>query len=103
MLTSANGNRYRENMPLTKYIDRFPFIPAFCQKYINEIIQAIHKGALKGNESYPYKIKKKLADESEGRISLNLSKYKYSEQKAEEIENAPRRKKKKKLKTVQYF
>ncbi len=95
LLTSANGNRYRENMPLSKYIDRFPLVPAFCQKYINEIIRAIHKGALKGNEAYPYQIKKKLEEESEGLINLDLSKYRCSEYKASEAEHIPRWKKRK--------
>lgn len=82
MLASANGNRYRENMPLYKYINRFPKIPQYCQTYINEIIDAIHNGKLNGNETYPYLIKKKLADESCGKLMLSLSKYKYTEEEA---------------------
>lgn len=82
LLTSANGNRARENMELTKYIERFPKIPEYLQIHINEIIKQIHKGALKGNETYPYKIKRKLEEESKGLIVLDLSKYKYTEEKA---------------------
>lgn len=82
ILTSAGGNRYRENMPLTEYIKRFPDIPKFAQVYIDNIIEEIHRGNLKGNETYPYKIKKKLFEESDGRIFLSLSKYKYSEEEA---------------------
>lgn len=91
LLTSASGNRYRENMPLCEYIKRFPKIPQYTQIYIDDIVKAIHDGKLQGNETYPYKIKKKLFEESAGRIMLSLSEYKYSEEEAaqavEEYEN----------------
>ena len=86
MLTSANGNRYRENMPLYKYVHRFPKIPKYCQIYINEIIDIIHKGGLCGNETYPYQIKQRLMDESCGKIMISLSKYDYTEEEAKKIE-----------------
>ena len=86
LLVSNNGNKYRENLPLSAYIDRHPGIPEFCQFHIEEIITAIHNGALKGNESYPYKIRKTLFDESEGRILLDISSYRISEEKAAELE-----------------
>ena len=82
LLTCANGNRYRENMLLTEYIKRFPKIPDYCQMYINDIIQEIHNGGLKGNETYPYKIKEKLMKESDGRIMVSLSAYKYTMEEA---------------------
>ena len=82
LLTSASGNRYRENMPLTEYIKRFPKIPQYMQKYVDDIIEEIHKGGMKGNETYPYKIKKKLMEESDGRIMISLAKYKYTEEEA---------------------
>ena len=82
LLTCANGNRYRENMKLIDYIKRFPKIPTYCQLYINDIIEEIHKGGLKGNETYPYKIKEKLMKESDGRIMISLSNYKYTKDEA---------------------
>lgn len=82
LLTSASGNRYRENMDLCEYIKRYPKIPIYMQLYIEDIIRAIHNGNMQGNETYPYKIKKKLFEESEGRIMLSLSSYKYSEEEA---------------------
>lgn len=82
LLTSASGNRYRENMPLPEYIKRYPQIPQYMQMYIDDIIREIHNGSLCGNETYPYKIKKKLFEESEGRILISLSAYKYSEEEA---------------------
>ena len=82
LLTSASGNRYRENMPLPEYIKRHPKIPKYMQMYINDIIREIHAGNMQGNETYPYKIKKKLMEESEGRIMISLSGYKYSEEEA---------------------
>ena len=91
LLTSASGNRYRENMRLVDYIKRHPKIPQYMQMYIDDIIREIHNGNLQGNETYPYKIKKKLYEESEGRIMISLSLYKYSEDEAgkavEEYEN----------------
>lgn len=82
ILTTASGNRYRENMPLTEYIKRHPQIPKYMQMYIDDIIHEIHAGNLRGNETYPYKIKQKLYEESEGRILLSLSGYHYSEEDA---------------------
>ena len=82
LLTSASGNRYRENMPLVEYIKRHSKIPQYMQMYIDDIIREIHKGHLQGNETYPYKIKKKLFEESEGRIMISLGLYKYSEEEA---------------------
>lgn len=84
LLTSADGNRYRENMPLTEYIKRHPNIPAYMQQYIDDVIRNIHEGGLQGNETYPYKIKKKLMEESNGRIMISLGRYKYSEEEAAE-------------------
>ena len=55
------------------------------QIYVDDVIREIHIGNLQGNETYPYKIKKKLMEESEGRIMISLSKYKYSEQEAAEL------------------
>jgi len=85
LLTTADGNRYRENMPLPVYIKRHPKIPQYAQLYIDDIIDNIHAGKLKGNENYPYKIKKKLMEESNGHIMLSLSKYKYTEEEANEV------------------
>ena len=82
ILTTASGNRYRENMKLTEYIKRHPEIPQYMQMYIDDIIREIHAGNLPGNETYPYKIKKKLYEESEGRIMISLSAYKYTEEEA---------------------
>lgn len=82
LLTTASGNRYRENMKLTEYIKRHPKIPQYMQMYIDDIIREIHNGNLQGNETYPYKIKKKLYEESEGRIMISLSAYKYTEEEA---------------------
>ncbi len=82
LLTSASGNRYRENMPLCEYIKRHPKIPQYMQMYIDDVIREIHAGNMEGNETYPYKIKKKLYEESQGRIMISLSAYKYSEEEA---------------------
>ncbi len=85
MLVSAQANSRRANMPLEKYIQRYPDIPSYCQMYINQIISSIYKGKLGGCETYPYKIKKTLENESNGQIVLNLSKYKYTEAQTEKM------------------
>ncbi len=82
LLTSASGNRYRENMPLCEYIKRHPQIPQYMQTYIDDIIEEIHSGNLQGHETYPYKVKKRLMEESQGRIMISLSAYKYTEEQA---------------------
>ena len=82
LLTSASGNRYRENMPLVEYIKRHPKIPQYVQKYIDCVIEQIHQGLMQGSETYPYKIKQKLFEESNGRIFISLSNYKYTEEEA---------------------
>ena len=82
LLTTASGNRYRENMPLPEYIKRHPKIPEYMQMYINDIIREIDLGHLNGYETYPYKVKQKLMKESDGRIMISLSNYKYSEEEA---------------------
>lgn len=87
MLVSSLANSNRENMPLEKYILRHPNIPQYCQKYVEEIMQEIYKGHLKGNETYPYKIKERLAKESNNKIQLDLSNYRYTFSEAIEKEN----------------
>lgn len=84
LLTCASGNRYRENMSLVNYIKRFPKIPQYCQQYIDDIIEVIHSGSLKGNETYPYRIKEKLSEVSQGKIMISLAKYKFSKEEAAE-------------------
>jgi hypothetical protein len=84
--TSASGNRFRENMPLLWYIKRFPKIPNYAQLYIDDVIREIHNGKLEGNETYPYRIKQKLLDASEGRILISLAGYNYSEDEAAQAE-----------------
>ena len=80
MLASANANSTRSNMPLQKFIERFPSVPKNCQKYIHQIITIINKGGLRGEETYPYKISKTL--KKEAGIELDLSEYKYTEEQA---------------------
>lgn len=94
LLTSASGNRYRENMPLEEYIKRHPKIPEYMQMYTNDIIREIHSGNFCGYETYPYKIKKKLQLESNGKIMISLAKYKYSETEAIDAIKAHEKKRK---------
>ena len=91
MLVSANANSLRANMPLSKFIERFPMVLKNCQKYINQIISIIMAGGLRGKEDYPYKIKKTLLRESGGIINLNLDNFCYSEKDAKRIARSANR------------
>ena len=87
MLASRDWNSGRSNTPLPEFIKRHPNIPKYSQKYIDDIIKSIHKGNLEDCDWYPYVIKEKLYNESEGLIDLDLGKYKIS--KAQAFENIP--------------
>lgn len=76
MLAARDWNSGRGNTPLPEFIGRHPDIPKHSQKYIDDIIKAIHKGKLQDYDWYPYVIKEKLYNESEGLIDLKLDKYK---------------------------
>ena len=85
ILTSAGRNSERGNMPLPNFITKYPDIPRYMQTHANQIIDNIHKEKLKGIEDYPYLLKDSLYKESNGLISLDLSKYKYSKEDAEKL------------------
>ena len=76
MLAARDWNSGRGNTPLPEFIGRHPDIPKHSQKYIDDIIKAIHKGKLQDYDWYPYVLKEKLYNESEGLIDLKLDKYK---------------------------
>ena len=75
MVTARDWNSGRSNTPLPEFIKRHPNIPKYSQRYIEDIIRAIHKGKLKDCNWYPYVIKERLYNESQGLIDLNLDKY----------------------------
>lgn len=82
MLASRDWNSGRSNTPLPEFIRKHPNIPRYSQRYIEDIIKAIHKGKLEDCDWYPYVIKEKLYNESEGLIDLDLSKYRISKKQA---------------------
>ena len=86
MLASSSANSLRGNMPIPQFIEMYPEIPKNCQLYIDDIISAIHEGNLKGHQKYPYDVKKTLLRESKGLIDLDLSKFKYTEDEADNQE-----------------
>ena len=87
-ITAARDwNSARGGKPLDEFIKKHPKIPKYSQRYINDIIRAIHSNELSGYNWYPYVIKEKLYSESKGMIDLNLEKYKYS--RAEAFKDAP--------------
>lgn len=82
MMAARDWNSGRNNTPLPEFIQKHPNIPKFSQRYINDIIREIHKGRLVDNDWYPYVIKERLYNESEGLINLNLDKYKIDKETA---------------------
>lgn len=76
MLVSKDWNSDRGNEPLPEYIKEHPKIPKYSQRYVNDIIHSIHSGALEDVDWYPYFLKEKLYNESNGMIDVNLDKYK---------------------------
>lgn len=87
MLTSRDWNSDRGNTPLPEYIKSHPNIPKYCQRYANDIIKAIKKDKLKNSDWYPYLLKEKLYNESDGIINVSLKEY--SKPESEAFKNAP--------------
>ena len=87
MLASVDWNSGRGNIALSEFVKNHPDIPKHSQEYTDDIISAIHKGKLVDNDWYPYVLKEKLYNESEGLIDVSLDKYKIS--KDEAFKNAP--------------
>ena len=87
MLASRDWNSDRSSIPLPDYIRKHPNIPKYSQRYVNDIINAIHKKKFVDNNWYPYMLKEKLYSESAGIININLSRYKLTEEQA--FKNAP--------------
>lgn len=82
LLVSAGANNLRQNTHLAKFIARFPQITKFCQLSIDEIVQIINNGGLKGFETYPYDVRNTLRYASGGLIKINLTKMKYTKPEA---------------------
>lgn len=82
MLASRDWNSGRSNTPLPQFIKEHPNVPKYTQRYINDIIKAIHKGLLEDCDWYPYVIKERLYNESDGMIDLNLENYKKTKEEA---------------------
>lgn len=88
MLVSRDWNSDRSSTPLPVYIIEHPEIPKYSQMHVNDIIKAIHKGKFVNHDWYPYILKEKLYNESEGLIDINLNKYKITKEEA--FKNAPK-------------
>ncbi len=82
---SVKANSLKGNSTLEKFLKRFPQIQINFQKYIDFIINIMNKNGLLNHPLYPYNIKKTVYNESNGKIKLNVSKYKYSKNEAGKI------------------
>lgn len=93
MLAANDWNSGRGCQALPKFVVNHPNIPKYSQRHINDIIRAIHNNELKGYDWYPYVLKEKLYNESDGLINVNVDKYKISE--ADALKEAPQKVKRK--------
>lgn len=75
MLVARDWNSDRSNIPLPEYIKKHPNIPKYSQRHTDDIIKAIKFGKLKNYDWYPYVLKEKLYNESEGIINVSLAAY----------------------------
>lgn len=87
MPASRDWNTARGNIPLEEFIKLHRNIPRYSQKMTDDIIRAIHKGKMPDSDWYPYVLKEKLYNESDGLINVNLDKYDIPE--TEAFKNAP--------------
>ena len=78
-VTSAGANSLKQDMWFKKFVRRFPEVIVNCQKYIEYFIDIINNGGFRGNQAYPYKIRKRMIQESDGKVKLDLSLLKYTE------------------------
>lgn len=90
---SAGANSLKQDMWFKKFVRRFPQVIENCQKFIDYIIDIINNGGFKGNQAYPYKVKKTLIHESDGKVKLDLSKLKYTKEEAMELEKESKNRK----------
>ncbi len=89
--SSAGANVIKQDMWFKKFVRRFPEVITNCQKYIEFFINIINNGGFKGNQAYPYKIRERMIQESDGKVKLDLSSLKYTEDEALELEKASNR------------
>ena len=75
MLVSRDWNSGRSNTPLPEFVEQHPNIPEFSQQYMDDIINAIHKEDLLECDWYPYVLREKLYNESQGLINVSTDKY----------------------------
>ncbi len=90
---SAGANSLKQDMWFKKFIKRFPEIVENCQKFIDYMIDIINHGGFKGNQAYPYKVRKTLIHESNGKVKLDLSELKYTKEEAIALEKAAKKNK----------
>lgn len=87
MPASRDWNTARGNNPLPEFIKQHRNIPRYSQKMTDDIIKAIYHGKMPDCDWYPYVLKEKMYNESQGLINVNIDKYKVSE--ADAFKNAP--------------
>lgn len=87
MTVSKDWNASRGNRPLAQYIKRHPDIPENTKQYAQDIMAAIKDNRLTGCDLYPYVLKEKIFNESEGIIDIDISNYHIDRDSA--FKNAP--------------
>lgn len=68
-------NNDRGNMTYVEWLEIHPEMIKNTQLYMDEIINRIINGTIKGFDFYPYAVKKAVYSESGGKIDLDISKF----------------------------
>jgi 5-methylcytosine-specific restriction endonuclease McrA len=95
-VTSEGANNLKSNMWFKKFVMRYPEVIKNCQKNIEFFINIINNGGFKGNQAYPYKVRKRYIQESDDKVKLDLSSLRYTEEEAINLEKAYNKRNKKK-------
>lgn len=79
MLECAGCNHERSSIPLGDWVDTHPEMKENSQKYIDEVINRINNGEMKGFSFYPEAVARTLFEQSEGKLDLNVQNVKTGE------------------------
>ncbi len=72
MLECAGCNHERSSIPLGDWVDSHPEMKENAQKYIDEVINRINSGKMKGFSFYPAAVARTLFQQSDGKLDLNV-------------------------------
>jgi len=72
MLECGGCNHERSSIPLGDWVDAHPEMKENTQKYIDEVINRINSGKMKGFSFYPHAVARTLFEQSDGKLDLKV-------------------------------